>query len=116
MINEQAAPETKGVTVKLLATVDLGLEIEGMAGRQLRIRMVTIEPGGVFGPIHDHKDRPGVVYILQGTITDHRKGSPRTMQGGQGDEGGEGSGLAFPIRPVYAAERGADEQGKVGPD
>ncbi len=72
--NEQAAPETKGVTVKLLATVDLGSEIEGMAGRQLRMRMVTIEPGGVFGPIYDHKDRPGTVYILQGTITDHGNG------------------------------------------
>jgi len=72
--NEQAAPETKGVTVKLLATVDLGPEIEGMAGRRLRMRMVTIEPGGVFGPLHDHKDRPGTVYILQGTITDHRNG------------------------------------------
>ena len=74
MINEHAAPETKGVTVKLLAVVDLGLEIDGMTGRQLRMRMVTIESGGVFGPIHDHKDRPGVVYILQGTITDHRNG------------------------------------------
>jgi hypothetical protein len=58
MGNEQVAPETKGVTVKLLATVDLGPEIAGMAGRQLRMRMVTIEPGGVFGPIHDHKDTP----------------------------------------------------------
>jgi len=74
MSNEQVAPETKGVTVKLLTTVDLGPEIEGMQGRQLRMRMVTIQPGGVFGPIHDHKDRPGTVYILQGTITDHRNG------------------------------------------
>jgi uncharacterized glyoxalase superfamily protein PhnB len=71
---DEAAPETKGVTVKALAAVDLGPEIEGMAGRQLRMRMVTIEPGGVFGPVHDHKDRPGTVYILQGTITDHRHG------------------------------------------
>jgi quercetin dioxygenase-like cupin family protein len=74
MKNEQMEPETKGVTVELLASVDLGPEIESMAGRQLRMRRVTIEPGGVFGPIHDHKDRPGVVYILQGTITDHRNG------------------------------------------
>lgn len=71
---EQQATETKGVTVKLLATVDLEPEIEGMAGRQLRMRLVTIEPGGVFGPVHDHKDRPGIVYILEGTITDHRNG------------------------------------------
>lgn len=66
--------ETKGVTVQLLRSVDLGPEIEGMVGRELRMRMVTIEPGGVFGPLHDHKDRPGTVYVLQGTITDHRNG------------------------------------------
>ena len=73
-MNDDAAPATKGVTVESLATIDLGPEIEGMAGRQLRMRKVSIEPGGVFGPIHDDKDRPGIVYILQGTITDHRNG------------------------------------------
>jgi len=84
MSNEQKAPETKGVTVKLLATVDLGSEIEGMAGRQFRMRMVTIEPGGVIGPIHNHKDRPGLVYILQGTITDHRNGAAKEYGPGVG--------------------------------
>lgn len=74
MNHEHGAPETQGVSVQLLATVDLGPEIEGMAGRQLRMRMVTIEPGGVFGPLHDHEGRPGTVYILQGTITDRRDG------------------------------------------
>src|SRR5512140_1594031 len=74
MSSEQTALGTKGVTVKPLGTVDLGPEIEGMTGRQLRMRMVTIEPGGAFGPLHDHKDRPGIVYILQGTITDIRDG------------------------------------------
>ena len=74
MNDKKPAPERKGVADEVLATVDLGPEIEGMAGRQLRMRMVTIEPGGVYGPIHDHKDRPGVVYILEGTITDHRDG------------------------------------------
>jgi quercetin dioxygenase-like cupin family protein len=82
--NEHAAPETKGVTVKLLAALDLGPEIEGMAGRQLRMRMVTFEPGGVFGPVHDHNDRPGMVYILQGTITDHRDGVAKEYGPGVG--------------------------------
>jgi quercetin dioxygenase-like cupin family protein len=72
--SEHVATDTKGVTTKLLTTVDLGPEIEGMQGRALRMRLVTFEPGGVFGPIHDHKGRPGTVYILQGTITDHRNG------------------------------------------
>jgi quercetin dioxygenase-like cupin family protein len=70
----QALPATRGVTVELLSTVDLGPEIQGMQGRQLRMRRVTIEPGGVYGPVHDHVGRPGTVYILEGTITDHRNG------------------------------------------
>ena len=74
MSSEPTAPETNGVAVEILATVDLGPEIEGMAGRQLRMRMVTIQPGGAVGPMHDHKGRPGMVYVLQGTITDHRDG------------------------------------------
>ena len=72
--DQPATPETRGVTVTLLATVDLGAEIEGLVGRQMRMRLVTIAPGGVFGPVHDHKGRPGLVYVLQGTITDHRDG------------------------------------------
>jgi quercetin dioxygenase-like cupin family protein len=84
MRTEQTEHETKGVTVRQLAALDLGPEIEGMAGRQLRMRMVTIEPGGVLGPIHDHKDRPGMVYILQGTITDHRNGLAKEYGPGAG--------------------------------
>ena len=42
MSNEKVAPQAKGVSVKLHATVDLGPEIEGMAGRQVRMRRVTI--------------------------------------------------------------------------
>jgi quercetin dioxygenase-like cupin family protein len=84
MGNQQPSPETKGVTVKLLGALDLGPEIEGMAGRQLRMRMVTFEPGGVFGPIHGHKDRPGMVYILQGTIIDYRNGVAKEYGPGMG--------------------------------
>jgi len=84
MNQDSTSPEAKGVTVQLLATLDLGPEIEGMTGRQLRMRMVTIEPGGVFGPIHDHKGRPGMVYVLQGTITDHRDGTTKEYGPGLG--------------------------------
>jgi len=77
-------PETNGVTVDLLAELDLGQEIDGMEGRRLRMRMVTIEPGGVFGPLHDHVGRPGMVYVLQGQITDHRDGSATVYGPGPG--------------------------------
>jgi len=84
MSDEQAAPDSKGVSIELLAAIDLGPEIAGMARRQLRMRKVTIEPGGVFGPIHDRVGRPGAVYILQGTITDHRNGAAEEYVPGAG--------------------------------
>src|SRR6266545_1110090 len=68
---QPAAPSTKGVNIQPLAAVDLGPEIEGMAGRQLRMRKITLEPGGFFA-LHSHKDRPGTVYVLEGRITETR--------------------------------------------
>ena len=85
VFGQQAAPtENKGVTVKALVAVDLGPEIKGMGGRQLRMRMVTIDPGGVFG-IHSHKDpsRPATDYMLQGSLIDHRGGVAKELR--QGD-------------------------------
>lgn len=60
--------ENKGVQTVVKQAIDLGPEIQGMQGRQLRMRMLTIEPGGHIG-LHSHKDRPAVVYALQGTDT-----------------------------------------------
>jgi quercetin dioxygenase-like cupin family protein len=81
---DNAAHESKGVTVNLLSAIDLGPEVEGLAGLRLRMRMVTIEPGGVFGPLHDHRGRPGMVYVLEGTITDHRDGADKEYGPGAG--------------------------------
>ena len=44
-----------------------------MQGRQLRLRVIKTEPGGVFG-IHSHKDRPAVAFVMQGTLTEYREG------------------------------------------
>lgn len=74
MEDESAAPESGGVEVELLGVIDLASELEGMAGRQLRLRKVIMQPGAVFGPVHDHVGRPGMVYVIEGVITDHRDG------------------------------------------
>ena len=84
MDREESAHETKGVTVDLLSEIDLGPEVEGMDGLRLRMRMVTFEPGAVFGPLHDHTGRPGMVFVLQGTITDHRDGAAQEYGPGAG--------------------------------
>ena len=71
----EEVPETRGVSQELLASVDLGAEVPGMEGYRLRMRRFVFEPGAVFGPLHDHVGRPGTVFVLEGTITDHRDGT-----------------------------------------
>ena len=71
---QQAPPtENKGLQSDVLATIDLGPEIDGMQGHQLRLRLITLEPGGVSG-LHSHKDRPSVARVLQGTLTVYPQG------------------------------------------
>ena len=65
---EDAPKDNKAFTTPKSQVVDLGAEIDGMAGRQLRMRLLKIEPGGHIG-IHSHKDRPATVYFVQGTDT-----------------------------------------------
>ena len=73
-VGQGTAPtENKGVKVSAPTALDLGPEVEGVEGRQLRMRTVTLEPGGVVG-VHSHKGRPAVAYVVQGTLTEHREG------------------------------------------
>jgi len=82
-----APKDNKGFTSSKATVVDLGPDINGMAGRQLRLRVLTIEPGGYIG-LHSHKDRPAVVYFLQGTDTVIRDdGTSQTFR--PGDTTGE---------------------------
>ena len=79
---QSAAPtETKGVNVKVLEGVDLGPQFEAMVGRQLRMRLITVEPGGVLG-LHEHKDRPATDYVMQGAIVDHRGSDAKEYRAG----------------------------------
>jgi quercetin dioxygenase-like cupin family protein len=73
-VGQGTAPtENKGLKVSPPTMLDLGQEVEGVEGRQLRMRVVTLEPGGVVG-VHSHKGRPAVAYVVQGTLTEHREG------------------------------------------
>jgi len=65
---QTAAPkDNKGLKVTRGKVIDLGPEITGMEGRQLRMNIFEIGPGGHVA-MHTHKDRPAVVYYLQGTL------------------------------------------------
>ena len=65
--------ENRGVKVSEPVILDLTPWAEDMRGRQLRIRKLDIQPGGVIG-IHSHDDRPDVSYLVQGTLTESRSG------------------------------------------
>ena len=75
-VGQQSPPkDNKGLTTGSTATIDLASEIDSVQGRQLRLRVLTLEPGGVIG-LHSHKDRPAVAYMLQGTLTEHKEKGP----------------------------------------
>jgi quercetin dioxygenase-like cupin family protein len=79
---QQSTPtENKGVSVGKTTVVDLGPEIAGMQGRQLRMRVITVDPGGHIRQ-HNHNDWPGVVYVLQGVATEYRGGGANEYRTG----------------------------------
>ena len=49
------------------------LEKEGgaLSDKSLRLRVVTLEPGGVVGA-HTHEGRPGFAYVILGDVLEHR--------------------------------------------
>jgi len=56
-----------GVTDTELASVDLAHENVHLDGRRLRLRHMTIAPGGIV-PLHSHEDRPALIKIDSGEI------------------------------------------------
>jgi quercetin dioxygenase-like cupin family protein len=74
VIGESLPPkENTGVKISDPVLLDLAPWAGDMKGRQLRIRKLDIQPGGVLG-IHSHDDRPDVSYLVRGTLTESRSG------------------------------------------
>jgi quercetin dioxygenase-like cupin family protein len=61
-----------GVTDTVLAAVDLSKEPAQIQGRKLRLRKLVVQPGGIV-PWHSHGDRPAIIYIIQGEITEYAR-------------------------------------------
>ncbi|MEB3321594.1 MAG: cupin domain-containing protein [Synechococcaceae cyanobacterium] len=89
----QAPRESAGVErVEPLGTLPLGREFPGMQGYVLRVRRITVAPGGQVG-LHRHDRRPGVAVMLEGTMTERRAPdlTPRPL--GPGEVALEDSGV-----------------------
>lgn len=60
----------KDVTDTVLTQIDVSKEPAHIDGRLFRLRRLEIKPGGVV-PWHSHGDRPAIIYIIKGTITEY---------------------------------------------
>jgi quercetin dioxygenase-like cupin family protein len=70
--NGQKAGATahKDVAEKLLGQIDLSKEKVAVAGHHFRMRRLDIKPGGEVA-WHSHEDRPALIYVVSGTITEY---------------------------------------------
>ena len=60
----------KDVTDVVLASIDLSKEMIAANDRQFRMRRLEIKPGGIV-PWHSHADRPALIYVVQGVVTEY---------------------------------------------
>jgi quercetin dioxygenase-like cupin family protein len=60
----------KGIIDRITATIDVTKPPVNIKDRSFRLRMLTIEPGGIV-PWHKHADRPAIAYLLEGEITEY---------------------------------------------
>lgn len=65
------ATKPKGVTDKVIGSIDLAREKVRLSGYKLRMRRLVVAPGGEV-PWHSHEDRPALIYILSGAITEFK--------------------------------------------
>lgn len=69
-VRADTGARAKGVTDTVLTTIDVAREPSAIEGRSFRMRRLVIQPGGVV-PWHSHGERPAIIYIQQGTITEY---------------------------------------------
>ena len=65
-----AATAPVGVVDTEIASIDLAKENVKLDQRRLRLRQMTIAPGGVV-PLHSHEDRPALIMVNSGEIYEY---------------------------------------------
>jgi quercetin dioxygenase-like cupin family protein len=65
-----AATAPVGVVDNELASIDLSTENVKLDQRRLRLRHMTIAPGGIV-PMHSHEDRPALIMVNSGEIYEY---------------------------------------------
>ena len=68
---KMSTAKAEGVTDTVLSRIDLANEPVVLKEHALRLRRLVIQPGGIV-PWHSHTDRPAIIYIISGSITEYR--------------------------------------------
>src|SRR5262245_42283306 len=68
---KMGATQPKGLGDRVLTRINLINEPVMLKEHALRLRRLVIQPGGIV-PWHSHTDRPAIIYIISGTITEYR--------------------------------------------
>lgn len=85
--------KTSGIAgVNTLGTAALDGEFDSPAGLVLRAREIIFEPGGIVA-VHQHEGRPGVAFIIEGELTEHRAGMDGPVVKKAGDVAFEQTGV-----------------------
>lgn len=93
-LNLSGPTETKGIeSVRVLGAIGLEKDFSSLVDKQLRARELVIKPGGVVA-VHQHDSRPGVAYILEGEIVEHRNDQLEPILRTKGAVAFEQSGVA----------------------
>lgn len=72
--------ESAGVTSsEMLGALRLSDEFPAMEGWVMRARVVTVAPDAQIA-VHGHGSRPGVAYVLEGELIEHRNDDPPALR------------------------------------
>lgn len=83
----------KDVTERLLGQIDLSKEKVAVADHHLRMRRLDIKPGGEVA-WHNHADRPALIYVVSGAITEYSSHCAVPIEHKTGDLSIEQGGLS----------------------
>jgi quercetin dioxygenase-like cupin family protein len=90
---KQASHAAKGVTDVVRETTDLAAEPLGLKGRQFRLRQLDIQAGGIV-PWHSHDNRPAMIYIVSGEVTEYASNCAVPIVHRAGDVSPEKKGIS----------------------
>ena len=87
-----AMTEPAGVTDEVLSAIDLSKEAVKLNDRMFRLRRLEVQSGGVV-PLHSHADRPALIYVVSGSITEHNSACSVPIVHQAGEAASESIGL-----------------------